>query len=810
MTKIYSHLEAYKSTLEYFSGDIIATETYLNKYILRNRENEILELSPRDMHLRLASEFARIEKKKYKKPLSKEEIFKYLDGFKRILPQGSPMYAIGNPYQYVSASNCFVIDLVDSYGGICKADEELVQIAKRRGGVGFDLSCLRPKDSPTTNSSRTSTGIIPFMHRFSNAAREVGQGGRRAALMITISVHHPEILDFINAKTDLTKVTGANISVKLSDEFMRAVKKDEDYEQRWPVNSDNPSQTKRASAKMIWDAIVLNAHNYGEPGILFWDNIINNSPSDCYPEHGFITISTNPCAELPLPKYDSCRLICQNLYSYVENPFTSKAFFNYEKFSKDAMMSQRIADNLIDLEHEFVQKIISKIKNDPEDADVKHRELSLWANIDKKLLQGRRTGTGTTALGDTLAALGLAYGSNESFSEVNKIFKTLKLSCYRSSVNMAKELGAFPIWDHEKEKNNAFLLRIKDDDPQLYKDMKKYGRRNIGLLTGAPTGTLSILTKTTSGVEPLFQEKYTRRRKIVSDDKTTKVTFVDPMGDKWHDYEVIHPKILEWQKITGKKDLTKSPWHGSCSEDLDWKARVKLQAIITNHFDHSVSSTCNLPEDVSVEDVKKIYETAYESNCKGITVYRKNSRSGVLIDLNKERKAEKGEAILKTSAPKRPAELPCDVFHSTIRGQMHHVVVGLLEGEPYEIFSSEKMKISSNISSGIVKKLKRGHYQLVSNGESQDIANAQPVEEAITRLISTSLRHGSDISFIVHQLEKARGDITGFEKALARILKKYIPNGKLVTGESCKKCGSNNLRREDGCVYCSCGWSRCC
>jgi ribonucleoside-diphosphate reductase alpha chain len=1220
----YSYEEAFEESKNYFNGDELAAKVFLDKYALRNDKLELLEPTPNEMFHRIATELARIEKKKFKKPMTYDEIMSYIKDFKRIIPQGSPMAGIGNPYQFVTISNCYVVESpVDSYAGIMKTDEEIVQISKRRGGVGTDISHLRPNGTPTTNAARTSTGIIPFMERYSNTIREVGQclyedtlvlttsglklisevkegdkvwtqeswvsvnkivtnskpcikiktkhgkeiicskehifhttdgekksidfkvgdeitqivgrgwsgkdvrlnyngyskdeynnsnrlnekislpdildeklsyvlgysygdgsverqlngknnclslscsddwqdiktklsknikdtfnydvkikshdeaceslrlfsrlildflesndvlkqkagnlifpeklleakqdiifsflsgyfdadgcaqkskkvykiasiddnflliiqnilsafgivskihkynrpqdkwqdiyslsingqksqkifkqlmsqsvkisnttigdkirdftrsiyktadfetnssrhsyiidnnqyisystcdrlkedldsnknifllqdevcsieeysdgekqnvydlcldsehlffanglyahnSGRRGALMLTCSIHHPEILNFANSKRDLTKVTGANISIRLSDEFLQAVKDGKEYEMRWPVDSKEPEVSEMIDARTVWMKIVENAHATAEPGLLFWDNIINESPADCYADFGYKTTSTNPCGELPLCPYDSCRLLLLNLLTYVKNPYTSKAYFDYDGFYADAQIAQRFMDNLIDIEIEMIERIIAKIKKDPESTGVKSRELELWKKMKDACANGRRTGTGITALGDTLAALGYKYGSNKSIEVTEEIYKTLKLGAYRSSVDMAKELGAFKVWNHELEKNQAFLNRIKEERTDIWNDMKKYGRRNIACLTTAPAGSVSILTQTTSGIEPLYMISLVRRKKVNPNDEGTRVDYRDQAGDCWQEFEVYHPQVEVWKKVTGKTDIKESPWYGCCAEEINWQNRVKLQASANRHVDHSISSTVNLPEDVTVEEVANIYQTAWEAGTKGITVYRKNCRTGVLV----EKKTVQEEMIQYHDAPKRPKELPSDVYHVSVKGHPYFVLVGTLYGEPYEIFAGDDKdnRISKAIRKGIIKKHKRGRYGLFNpidpdNAIHPDISAYIGEEyETITRLISSNLRHGCNVGFVVHQLEKTKGDLMSFSKAVARVLKKYIKDGEAVSGEECAECGSK-LIRQDGCILCpSCGFSKC-
>jgi len=1188
-TPIYSYEEAFNKSLSYFNGDELASKVFVDKYALRNNSDEILEDDPEKMHRRIAKELARIELKKFKKPLSEDIIFSYLDKFKKIIFQGGIMFGCGNLYQYITLSNCYVLESpTDSYSGICKTDEQLVQISKRRGGCGIDISHIRPINSVVKNSSRTSTGIVPFMRRFSNSIREVGQGGRRGALMMTISVHHPEVLNFISIKKDKNEITGANISIKLTNEFLNAVSENKEYEQRWPVDSKTPSISKKVNAKDIWNTIIECAHEMAEPGLLFWDNILHESPADSYSVSGYNTTSCNPCcfaqdsivkvvtsngikeikditeqdliwidykqqwkknsgyfnagisdvykvtfsnnedlfitdchklakakfkrvgtklcyngfdlvelknllvgdrisihtnkvndyklghkgtyneglimgwmtgdgclsyhddkstypdcildfwsgeydvadkiyqifcdlgyelklgdngtnnvkrikthvftryftnkygtniwkfkshdlelpflnecsleflqgfissyfsadgtvyinydskdynisltsinkarllqiknlllyfgirsmvylvrksgetefknggkyqtkdcwklvisgekyierfynnfgflserknkqlkeiisikrnketkyqdyitiksieligkkpvgcievedehsltvngiisgqSELPLSILDSCRLGLINLFSYVQNPFTNKAKFNYGEFFEDCKILQRMMDNIVDLELECIDRIIDKIKSDPESKDIKSRELELWIKIKKTCLDGRRTGTGITALGDTLAGLNMSYCSKESISEVDKIYKTLKLACYWSSVEMSKELGPFNVWNHELEKDNPFLLRIKDDDDELWKAMKKYGRRNIAILTTAPTGSVSILTQTTSGIEPLFQMSYIRRKKITHEDKNSRVDFVDNVGDKWQEFTIHHNKLKEWMDITKETDIKKSPWHNCCAEDLDWKNRVKLQSIAQRHIDHAISSTLNLPEDISVEKVSEIYETAWKSGCKGVTIYRKNCRTGVLIDKKEQSK------IIQTNAPKRPKVLKGEMHHFTLNKHRYYVAVGFLGAEIYEVFTSNNhdddgnIIIPKNIQEGSIRKDSRSKYTFVINDKTEfKLTNGHTDDnvDALTRILSLSLRHGAGLEFVVHQLEKTKGPLVSFSKVLARTLKKYIKDGTKIYGENCTSCGGANLQRDSGCTVCrDCGASHC-
>lgn len=947
---MFKYEEAITVCEKYFNGDSLASKVFLDKYALKNNDGDLLENSPEMMHRRIAKEFARIEKNKFKEPLTEREIFGLLDGFLEVLPQGSPMFGIGNDYQIISLSNCYLLDVpLDNYNSILDVDKQLVNICKRRGGVGIDLSNLRPTGSSVNNAAKSSSGMISWMERYSNSIREVAQSGRRGALMLTLSINHPDILAFCTVKNDPTKVTGANISVRLNQEFLDAVKNDTDYELRWPVDSKTPKVSKTVSAKMVWDTIINSAWGRAEPGLLMWDNVTTNTPADYY--ENYRSMGTNPCchaaskdvfvntnngvkeiktvtsddqvdvgygnfvknsgyfsvgvaevyqvgfsnddvfyvtrdhkfmtptqceygepsyqltplallkpgdivlaeengitikyiqfykieevgcinvpqygyfktksglfsgnSEINLSPLDSCRLMAINLLSYVKAPYTEKASFDFNTFKGRAKIAQRLMDDMVDLESEKIDKIIDKIESDPEPQVIKSPEIDMWRRIKRFNDEGRRTGTGITALGDTLAALGIKYGSEESIEVTGEIYKTLKLGCYESSVEMAEELGAFKDWDHEKEKDCPIIDRIKEEDPKLYKRMAKSGRRNISLTTTAPTGSLSILTQTTSGIEPLFMLGYTRRRKINAEDGG-KADFVDQNGDKWEENTVYHTQIAKWMEVTGKTDVKESPWYGACAEDIDWINRVKLQAAAQLHVDHAISSTINLPEDVSKETVAKIYQTAFESGCKGITVYRKNCRTGVLIE-KPEKKLD--NSICQTVAPKRPKLMNCDVHHLTYEGKRYYAVVGLLN-EPYEIFvglnsdSEGDVIVPKSIKAGTLTKEARKKYILEHKDShfSCDISNGHTDENAdvLGRLISTSLRHGTPIEFIVHQLEKTHGGLTSFSKILCRTLKKYIKEGAKVYGEKCQSCGSENIQRTSGCVNCmECSWSKC-
>lgn len=838
----YKYDDSLQVSKDYFGGEDLPARAFLDKYALRSHDNELLECVPTQMHERIAKEFHRIEKIKFKHPMSYDEILGYVKDFGAIVPQGSPMFGIGNKYQNATLSNCYVLDTPeDSYGGILHTDQQLVQIAKRRGGNGIDLSKLRPAKAPTKNSSRTSTGIVSFAERYSNSTREVGQGGRRGALMLTLSVHHPQITDFITMKSDKTRVTGANISVRLTDEFLKALEKGEDYELRWPVEPENekgffydgkyhdvPKIRLRADAERIWDYIIHSAHADAEPGILFWDNILRESPADCYASKGYRTVSTNPCGEIPLCVLDSCRLLVVNLIACVRNPFVKDAFFDFDLLYKLAGVAQRFMDNLIDLELECIDKIIRKIQQDPEASHIKAPELATWKRIREKCVQGRRTGTGITALGDVMAMVGIKYGSKQSIDFTDKVYKVLKLGAYRSSVDMAKELGPFPIWDKTLERDNPFLLRIKEEDPKLYADMQKFGRRNIALLTTAPTGTTSLVSLvykengytalfgTTSGMEPCFMMWYTRKKKVNPseiDNANIKVTFTDKNGDMWEEFRVFHPGVQYWMNVTGNKDPMQSPYAGACAEEIDWINRVKIQAAAQRHIDHSISSTINLPKDVSKEEIGKIYTASWKSGCKGMTVYRKGCRDGVLVETN-----DKGvlTEVQKTNAVKRPKELPCDIHYISVKKQEYYVVVGKINESPYEVFiiPVNEPEHKTWVESGMLTKVKRGHYRITSDKDNvvyENIAEyCSDEQEAIARMVSTSLRHGVDIGYVVHQLEKTKGDMQSFSKAVARALKKYITEGAKVSGENCPNCSGANMIRSEGCKKCQdCGWSGC-
>ena len=842
LPKAYSREEILKSSTEYFSGDSLAADVWMNKYALRDGE-DIYELNPDHMHNRLASEFARIEEK-YPNPISKEEIYSLMKDFKYIVPQGSPMSGIGNDFQIVSLSNCFIIGnsgVSDSYGGILKIDEEQVQLMKRRGGVGHDLSHIRPKSSPVKNSALTSTGIVPFMERYSNTTREVAQGGRRGALMLSISIKHPDAEEFIDAKMEQGKITGANISVKIDDEFMRCVASGETYKQHFLIDSPNPSVVKEIDARALWNKIIHNAWQSAEPGVLFWDTIINESVPDCYSDFGFKTVSTNPCGEIPLCPYDSCRLLAINLFSYVENPFTNNSKFNFELFKEHVRKGQRLMDDLIDLELEKIDKVLAKIDADPEEEEIKRVERNLWLNIKLKCLEGRRTGFGITAEGDMLAALGLRYGTDKANDFATKVQKELACAAYASSVEMAKERGAFPIYNSELEASNPLIKRIKDADPQLYKDMVKYGRRNIALLTIAPTGSVSICTQTTSGIEPAFQIAYKRRRKVNHNDNSNKASFVDSEGQEWEEYTVFHHKFAQWAIINGydideitknytqeqlDELITKSPYHKSTANDIDWVKKVKMQGSVQKWVDHSISVTVNIPKETPEEIVSKIYQTAWESGCKGMTIYREGSREGVLVS-NSESKNK--STFAETQAPKRPKRLEADVIRFQNDKEKWIAVVGIFEGRPYEIFTGkaepDRFTIPEGISKGWVVKVKekeneQSRYDFVfldKDGYENTIGGLSRLFNKefwnYAKLISGILRHGMPINNVIDLVSKLTLDtdtINTWKNGVARALKRYIQDGTKSKGEKCPNCSEESIVFSSGCKNCTnCGWSKC-
>lgn len=837
--KQYLPEDIMKSSVEYFHGDELAANVWMNKYALRDG-NVIFELNPDMMHRRIASEFARIESK-YPNPLSEEEIYGLLKDFRYIIPQGSPMSGIGNDFQVVSLSNCFVIGNSgnsDSYGGIMKIDQEQVQLMKRRGGVGHDLSHIRPGGSPVKNSALTSTGIVPFMERYSNTTREVAQGGRRGALMLSISIKHPDAEKFIDAKLEQGKITGANVSVKITDEFMRCAMEGKPFVQQYPIDSDKPIVRKEIDATALWNKIIANAWSSAEPGVLFWDTIIRESVPDCYSDFGYRTVSTNPCGEIPLCPYDSCRLQAINLFSYVKNPFTPQAEFDFDLFKKHVTMGQRLMDDLIDLELEKVEKIIAKIEADPESDEIKSVEKNLWLNIKMKCLEGRRTGFGITAEGDMLAALGLRYGSDEATNFAVKVQSTLACSAYRSSVTMAKERGCFPIYDANREKLNPFIQRLAEADPQLYTDMLTYGRRNIALLTIAPTGTVSICTQTTSGIEPVFLVSYKRRKKINPNDKdTSKHKIVqDQSGDYFEEYNVFHPKFIDWLKINGydadevmamkdadlNKIIEKSPYHKATSADIDWVAKVKMQGAIQKWVDHSISVTVNIPKETSKEIVREIYETAWKSGCKGCTIYRDGSRHGVLVSNDEQSHPQFGE----TKAPKRPKKLDAEIVRFKNNKEDWVAVVGMYEGRPYEIFTgrASNFLLPATVEKGWVIRVKeQGDEHARYDFQFLDPDGYKVTIEGLSRtfkkeywnyakLISGILRHGMPIQNVVDLITKLTFDedtITTWKNGVARALRRYIKDGT-ATDEVCPDCGQKTVVYSGGCKHCTnCGWSKC-
>ena len=844
--KTFSYDEAYGESLKYFNGDELAARVWVNKYAMKDSFGRIYEKSPEDMHWRIAKEIARIEKK-YKNPMTEQEVFDLLDHFRYIVPAGSPMTGIGNDHQVASLSNCFVIGLdgdADSYGAIMRIDEEQVQLMKRRGGVGHDLSHIRPKGSPVNNSALTSTGLVPFMERYSNSTREVAQDGRRGALMLSVSIKHPDSEAFIDAKMTEGKVTGANVSVKIDDEFMEAAINDKPYTQQFPIDSDNPKVKKEISARKLWEKIVHNAWKSAEPGVLFWDTILRESIPDCYADLGFRTVSTNPCGEIPLCPYDSCRLLSINLYSYVVNPFTPNARFDFDKFKAHVRLAQRIMDDIVDLELEKIDKIMEKINNDPQTMEVKGAEYHLWEKIKDKSGKGRRTGVGITAEGDMLAAMGLRYGTQEATDFSVEVHKTLALSAYRSSVEMARERGAFSVFDASREKNNPFLLRIKEADPQLYDDIMTYGRRNIACLTIAPTGTTSLMTQTTSGIEPVFMPVYKRRRKVNPNDTEVHVDFVDEVGDSFEEYIVYHRKFLEWMKVNGydtEKRYTqeeidelvvKSPYYKATANDVDWLMKVKMQGAIQKWVDHSISVTVNLPNDVDEELVNRLYVEAWRSGCKGCTIYRDGSRAGVMISVSgKDKKNDKHDNC-PCANPEvveiRPKELECDVVRFQNNKEKWVAFVGLLNGYPYEIFTGlqddeEGIVLPKTVTKGKIIKQKNedGHsrydfqfenkrgYKTTVEGLSEKF---NPEYWNYAKLISGVLRYRMPIGNVIKlvgSLQLKSESINTWKNGVERALKKYIVDGTEAKGQKCPVCGGT-LVYQEGCLICkNCGASRC-
>lgn len=842
--KTYTFDEAFKASLDYFTGDELAAKVWVNKYALKDAFGNIYEESPNDMHHRLASEIARVEKK-YPNPLSEQELFDLFDHFRYIVPQGSPMTGIGNDYQIASLSNCFVIGLdgqADSYGAIIRIDEEQVQLMKRRGGVGHDLSHIRPKGSPVKNSALTSTGLVPFMERYSNSTREVAQDGRRGALMLSVSIKHPDSEAFIDAKMTEGKVTGANVSVKIDDDFMNAAVNGGTYKQQYPIDSDSPVYVKDIDASGLWKKIIHNAWKSAEPGVLFWDTILRESVPDCYADLGFRTVSTNPCGEIPLCPYDSCRLLAINLYSYVVNPFTPDAYFDYDLFKKHVGLAQRIMDDIIDLESEKIEMILAKIDSDPESMEVRQTERHLWEKIQRKTLQGRRTGVGITAEGDMIAALGLRYGTEEATDCAELIQKTLALAAYRSSVMLAKERGAFEIFDAKREEKNPFINRLREADPALYEDMLKYGRRNIACLTIAPTGTTSLMTQTTSGIEPVFLPVYKRRRKVNPNDSEARVDFVDETGDAFEEYIVFHHKFVTWMQANGysaskkytqeevEELVAKSPYYKATSNDVDWLQKVRMQGRIQKWVDHSISVTINLPNDVSEELVDSLYVEAWRCGCKGCTVYRDGSRSGVLIATDKKKKKEdcncmQPPVIVST----RPRELDADVVKFQNNREKWIAFVGLLNGRPYEIFTGladddEGIMLPKNVSKGtIIKsydedgnkhydfqfKNKRGYKMTIEGLDGK----FNPEYWNYAKLISGVLRYGMPIDQViklVQGMELNSESINTWKNGVERALKKYLPNGMEAKGQKCPNCGVETLIYQEGCLICTnCGASKC-
>ena len=850
--KTYSYDEAFQTSLKYFDGDELAARVWVSKYAMKDSFGNIYEVSPTDMHHRIAKEIARIESK-YANPMNEQEVFGLLDHFRYIIPAGSPMTGIGNDHQVASLSNCFVIGIegdADSYGAIMRLDEEQVQLMKRRGGVGHDLSQIRPKGSPVNNSALTSTGLVPFMERYSNSTREVAQDGRRGALMLSVSIKHPDSEAFIDAKMTEGKVTGANVSVKIDDAFMQAAIDGKPYTQQFPIDSADPQVKKEISAKTLWQKIVHNAWKSAEPGILFWDTIIRESIPDCYADLGFRTVSTNPCGEIPLCPYDSCRLLSVNLYSYVRNPFTPEASFDFDLFKEHVAKAQRIMDDIIDLELEKIDLIMDKIKHDPQTDDIKHAEYHLWEKIKDKSSQGRRTGVGITAEGDMIAAMGLTYGTQEATDFSVSVHRTLALAAYRSSVDMARERGAFKVFDAKREAANPFLLRIKEADPSLYDDIMTYGRRNIACLTIAPTGTTSLMTQTTSGIEPVFMPVYKRRRKVNPNDADVHVDFTDEVGDSYEEYIVYHKKFLTWMEVNGidtSKRYTqdeiddlvaRSPYHKATANDVDWLMKVRMQGAIQKWVDHSISVTVNLPNDVSEELVGKLYVEAWRSGCKGCTIYRDGSRSGVMISASKKDKKKSAAQKEKTSSDRipvmavtetRPKELDCDVVRFQNNKEKWVAFVGLLDGYPYEIFTGlqddeEGIALPKTVTKGrIIKQTnpdgtkrydfqfenKRG-YKTTVEGLSEKF---NPEYWNYAKLISGVLRYRMPIDHViklVSSLQLKDQSINTWKNGVERALKKYMVDGTEAKGQVCPSCGQETLVYQEGCLICkNCGASRC-
>ena len=848
--KTYTFEEAQNATLEYFGGDALAARVWANKYAMKDSEGKIYEETPKDMHWRIANEIARVEAK-YPNALSARQLFDLLDHFKYIVPQGSPMTGIGNNHQIASLSNCFVIGMdgnADSYGAIIRIDEEQVQLMKRRGGVGHDLSHIRPKGSPVKNSALTSTGLVPFMERYSNSTREVAQDGRRGALMLSVSIKHPDSESFIDAKMTEGKVTGANVSVKMDDDFMRAAVEGKTYVQKYPIDSNEPLYTKEVNASELWKKIVHNAWKSAEPGVLFWDTIIRESVPDCYADLGFKTVSTNPCGEIPLCPYDSCRLLALNLYSYVVNPFTPEAYFDFDLFKKHVAIAQRIMDDIIDLEIEKIEAIMEKIESDPESEEVKGAERTLWQKIMDKSTMGRRTGVGITAEGDMLAAMGLRYGTDEATDFSEKVHRTIAIEAYRSSVQMAKERGAFKVYDSEREKNNPFINRLKDADPALYDEMKQYGRRNIACLTIAPTGTVSLMTQTTSGIEPVFLPVYKRRRKVNPNDPDVHVDFVDETGDAFEEFIVYHPKFMTWMETKGY-DTTKrysqeeidamvaeSPYHKATANDIDWLKKVQMQGRIQKWVDHSISVTINLPADVSEELVNDLYVEAWKCGCKGCTVYRDGSRSGVLVSTDNKKKGADGKPVEEPCTCKppvvvetRPRILEAEVVRFQNNKEKWVAFVGLLEGRPYEIFTGladdeEGILLPKSVTNGYIIKnvdengVKRYDFQFSNKrGYKTTIEGLSEKFDKeywnYAKLISGVLRYRMPIEQVIKLVSSLQLDsesINTWKVGVERALKKYVQDGTAAKGQVCPNCGQETLVYQEGCLICTnCGTSRC-
>ncbi|MCX6258974.1 MAG: adenosylcobalamin-dependent ribonucleoside-diphosphate reductase [Bacteroidia bacterium] len=811
MQKTYKYEEAYESSLAYFKGDELAARVWVTKYALKDSMGLIYEKNPDEMHRRLAREIFRIEKK-YTNPLSEEEIYHVLKDFIYIIPQGGPMTGIGNKYQIASLSNCFVIGnekLSDSYGGVMKIDQEQVQLMKRRGGVGHDLSHIRPKGSPVLNSALSSTGIVPFMERYSNSTREVAQDGRRGALMLSVSIRHPDAESFIDAKMEPGKITGANVSVKIDDEFMRAVIEDKPYTQRYPVDSANPKYSKVINARSLWNKIVHNAWKSAEPGILFWDTILRESVPDCYADLGYRTLSTNPCGEIPLCAYDSCRLIAINLYSYVDNPFTASSRFDFDLFKKHIQYSQRMMDDIIDLELEKIDFILDKINSDPEDPEIKRVEKNLWENIKIKAIEGRRTGIGITAEGDMLAALGLQYGSDNAIDFSIEVQKTLAIEAYRSSVLLAHERGPFPIFDFQREKNNPFIQRLRKADENLFQSMMEYGRRNIALLTIAPTGTTSLMTQTTSGIEPVFMPVYKRRRKVNPNDTNVRVTFTDEVGDSWEEYNVFHHKFITWLEVNGydpkkvqamndyeiDQIVRKSSYNKASSNDVNWVSKVKMQGEIQKWVDHSISVSVNVPADATEDLIGKIYQTAWESGCKGITVYRDGSRTGVLVSNKKEQKEQQ---INMDQQIKRPKTLDAEIVRFQNNREKWIAFIGLKDGHPYEIFTG----VDDEEIFPVPKSITKGKIIKIKDEQGNSRYDFQYCDK---------YGYAKNFSGMFSSLSLDSENINTWKNGVERALRKYIPDGtKAKPGEKCSACGSQNLVYQEGCLIClDCGCSKC-